>query len=266
MRIPPEVAAHYDIGAEQSRLCTGSGLLELLRTQDVLRRHLPHAPAKVLDVGGGPGAHAEWLAVDGHRVHLVDPVPLHVQQANALPGVRATIGDARALTAADASYDAVLLCGPLYHLDTVADRVRAWREAARVVRPGGLVAGAVITRYASLLDGLRRPFPQDERYRLVVEQAIETGQHRPPPDTPWFTSAYFHRPDEPAAEARAAGLDVLSTVAVEGPACLLSERELEAELADDRRRDYLMWALRRIEDDPSVLGASSHLLTLATRP
>lgn len=265
MGISPEVAAHYDEGAEQTRLCTGSGLLELLRTQDVLRRHLPHAPAKVLDVGGGPGAHAEWLAADGHRVHLVDPVPLHVQQAGSLFGVRATLGDARALGAPDDAYDVVLLCGPLYHLPSAADRLLAWREAARVVRPGGLVAAAVITRYASLLDGVRRPFAFDERYRAVVARAVDTGEHRPPPDTTWFTTAYFHRPDEPAAEARAAGLDVLSTVAVEGPACMLSERDLEASLADDTRRDYLMWALRRTEDDPTVLGASSHLLTLARK-
>ncbi|HWO67081.1 MAG TPA: class I SAM-dependent methyltransferase [Umezawaea sp.] len=265
MGIAPEVAAHYDEGAEQTRLCTGRGLLELLRTQDVLRRHLPHAPAKILDVGGGPGTHAEWLAADGHRVHLVDPVPLHVQQANALFGVRATLGDARALTAADAAYDVVLLCGPLYHLINPEDRLRAWSEAARVARPGGLVAAAVITRYASLFDGIRRPFARDARYRAVVDHAVETGEHLPPPDTDWFTTAYFHDPDEPAAEARAAGLDVVATIAVEGPAGMLSERDLEASLADDTLRDYLMWALRRTEDDPLVRAASSHLLTLARK-
>ncbi|MCS7480771.1 class I SAM-dependent methyltransferase [Umezawaea endophytica] len=267
MGIAPEVAAHYDEGAEQARLCTGRGLLELLRTQDVLRRHLPHAPAKILDVGGGPGTHAEWLAADGHRVHLVDPVPLHVQQANGLFGVRATLGDARALAAADAAYDVVLLCGPLYHLTSAEDRLAAWREAARVARPGGLVAAAVITRYASLFDGISRPsFPRDARYRPVVDHAVETGEHHPPPDTHWFTTAYFHRPEEPAAEARAAGLDVVATVAVEGSAGMLAERDLEAALADDTHRDYLLWALRRTEDDPSVHGASSHLLTLARKP
>jgi SAM-dependent methyltransferase len=209
--------------------------------------------------------HASWLAADGYRVHLVDPVPLHVRQAGSLPGVRATVGDARALTAAGESYDIVLLCGPLYHLVSGADRLRAWQEAARVVRPGGLVAAAVIGRYASMFDGLRRTFPHDERYQQVVGHAVETGEHLPPPDTSWFTTAYFHRPDEAAAEARSAGLDVLDTVTVEGPAWMLSEQELDKSLRDPARREYLMWTLRQVERDPSVLGASSHLLTLARR-
>jgi SAM-dependent methyltransferase len=209
--------------------------------------------------------HASWLASDGYRVHLVDPVPLHVRQAGALPGVRATVGDARALTAADESYDVVLLCGPLYHLVSAADRLLAWQEAARVVRPGGLVAAAVIGRYASMLDGLRRQSPHDPRYQDVVAHAVATGEHQPPTDTPWFTTAYFHRPDEAASEARSAGLEVLDTVTVEGPAWLLSESELEKSLQDPVRREYLLWTLRQLERDPSVLGASSHLLTLARR-
>jgi SAM-dependent methyltransferase len=265
MGISAEVLAHYNEGAEQGRLRRGTGLLELLRTRDVLSRFLPKPPAKVLDVGGAAGVHAEWLAAEGYRVHLVDPVPLHVQQAGGMPGVRATLGDARDLDAADASYDVVLLCGPLYHLPDAEDRLRAWREAARVVRPGGLVAAASIGRYASLFDGLRRASPHEPRYRGVVEHALATGEHRPPPDAPWFTTAYFHRPDEPAEEARAAGLDVLTTVTVEGTAWMLSEHDLDESLRDPVRRDYLLWALRQVESDPSVLGAASHLLTLTSR-
>src|SRR3712207_8247911 len=47
----------------------------------IFRRHLGDAPLRVLDVGGGEGVHAAWLAADGHDVHLVDPVPAHVEQA-----------------------------------------------------------------------------------------------------------------------------------------------------------------------------------------
>lgn len=97
-----------------------------------------------------------------------------------------------------------------------------------------------------------------------VEHTLETGEHRPPPDTSWFTTAYFHRPDEPAHEARAAGLDVLAVVTVEGTAWMLAEDDLDELLRDPARREYLMWALRQVEADASVLGASSHLLTLAT--
>ncbi|MEU0570324.1 hypothetical protein ABZ297_33740 [Nonomuraea sp. NPDC005983] len=57
-----DVLGYYQRGGELTRLREGRGRLEFWRTQDVLRRVLPSAPARVLDVGGGTGVHAEWLA------------------------------------------------------------------------------------------------------------------------------------------------------------------------------------------------------------
>ena len=65
LSISPEILEHYERGGERERLTSGSGLIEFLRTQSVLRRALPPPPAAVLDVGGGAGVHAAWLARDG---------------------------------------------------------------------------------------------------------------------------------------------------------------------------------------------------------
>ena len=158
-RFPDEIVEHYDREIDEGRRITqGLGQLELLRTREIVRRHLPPAPRRILDVGGGTGVHAAWLASDGHDVHLIDRVPRHVDQARRLapgPGrVTAAVGDARDLAAARASFDAVLLLGPLYHLTERADRIRVLREAARVVRPAGVVFAAAVSRFASLFDGL----------------------------------------------------------------------------------------------------------------
>ena len=69
------VLHHYATIREEQRISAGLGQLELLRTQEVLRRHLPSPPARVLDIGGATGVHASWLAADGYRVHLVDLAP-----------------------------------------------------------------------------------------------------------------------------------------------------------------------------------------------
>ena len=45
-----------------------------MRTQEILSRFLPPPPASVLDVGGGTGVYACWLAVQGYAMHLVEPV------------------------------------------------------------------------------------------------------------------------------------------------------------------------------------------------
>jgi SAM-dependent methyltransferase len=263
--LSPEILDYYERGGERDRLSAGTGRLEFLRTWDVLTRTLPPAPAEILDVGGATGVYARPLAEAGHTVRVVDPVPSHVAAAAALPGVTAVVGDARDLPAPDAGADAVLLLGPLYHLADRVDRVAAWREAARVVRPGGVVVGAVISRFASLLDGVVKGYYADPAFVSIVERAMDDGVHRNVGgESRWFTSAYFHRPEEPAAEAVEAGLTGVRTVAVEGPYWMTGPRLTEF-LADPRLTRIMLDMLRRIEDEPSIFGASSHLLTIARR-
>ncbi len=219
----------------------------------------------VLDVGGAAGVHAAPLAAAGYEVHLVDPVPLHVAQAGEeVPGLAsARVGDARALDHSDASIDAVLRLRPLYHLTERADRVAALAEASRILRPGGVVAAAVISRYASTLDGLFRGHLRADGFEALVARDIAEGQHRNPDDVPgWFTTAYFHEPDEAPTEARDAGLDVEALVAIEGPAWLLSD--LQRWLDSDG--ELLLRTIRRVEAAPRLLGMSPHLLLVATKP
>ncbi|SNT44354.1 Methyltransferase domain-containing protein [Asanoa hainanensis] len=261
----PEVLDYYKRGGEHHRLTAGAGRLEFLRTWDALTRLLPAAPAHVLDVGGATGVYAVPLAAAGYEVQVVDPVPDHVAHAATLPGVTAVLGDARSLPAAADTADAVLLFGPLYHLLSRSDRVTAWREAARVVRPGGVVVGATISRFASLFDGFANDRFGDAAFRPLVEGALSDGMHRPSsPERGWFTSAYFHHPDEPAAEAAEAGLVVRQRLSVESPLWMIGPR-LDELLASAERTALLLEMLREIESEPTLLGASSHQLTVAVR-
>ena len=260
-----EILDYYRLDGESTRLDAGTGRLEYLRTWDVLTRALPPAPATLLDVGGATGVYAGPLASSGYRVHVVDPVPGHAARAATRTGVTAALGDARALPVPSASADAVLLLGPLYHLPVRADRVRAWREAARAVRPGGVVVAATISRFASFFDGFVQRFYDDPRFRPIVENALADGLHQNPAGpSGWFTTAYFHRPEEISGEVAEAGLTVARVVAVESPLWMSGPR-LDEILAEPGRTALLLELLRRVEDEPSLLGASGHLLTIARR-
>jgi ubiquinone/menaquinone biosynthesis C-methylase UbiE len=272
--VDPEVMAFYERGDEAGRL-ESMGRLEFARTMALLERFLPPAPAAVLDVGGGAGAYALPLARRSYEVHLVDPIALHVEQALAAaqadPAAElasARIGDARALPQADASVDAVLLLGPLYHLTETAERKRALEEALRVLRPGGVLAAVGISRFASTLHGILRGFLLDPGFEPLVERDVVEGQHRNPDRVPhWFTTAYFHRPEELAREVAGAGFDVRALLAVEGPAGAHSEvGELDTWLDDPAKREILMRTIARVEAEPSLLGASPHVMAIATRP
>jgi len=117
--LPPETEAHHESGYERDRLLGGTSRIEFARTQLLLRRYLPAPPARVVDVGGGAGAYAAWLARDGYEVRLLDAVPLHVAQAREAAarqpdhGFSAEVGDARSLPFPHEWADAVLLLGPV---------------------------------------------------------------------------------------------------------------------------------------------------------
>ena len=266
-----DIAAYYAHGLERDRLASGPGALEFVRTQALLERYLPAVPSEVADVGGGPGRYAIWLAERGYRVHLLDPIALHIEQARGASGVRprsalasADVGDARSLPFTDESVDAVLLLGPLYHLPERADRLQALVEARRVCRPGGVVVAAAISRFASTLDGLRGGYLVDRSFAEIAAADLHDGRHRNPTGDPsYFTTAYFHRPGDLAAECAAAGLVHEATLAVEGAAWLLPD--LDAWLADEDRRAALLRALAELEAEPTLLGVSAHLLVVARR-
>ncbi|MFI6597209.1 class I SAM-dependent methyltransferase [Nonomuraea sp. NPDC050536] len=260
MDVTRELLAYYELDMEDARIREGRGRWEFWRTQDVLRRMLPPPPARVLDVGGGTGVHAEWLAADGYEVELLDPVPLHVERAARLAGVTARLGDARQLSVPDESADAVLLLGPLYHLAERADRVRALAEARRAVRQGGLVATATINRYAAVHDMVYLGLYQDERQREAGHAALRDGIMMSP--RRGFT-AYFHDPGEVPGEFADAGFAPVEQYGVEGAFWLYGD--VNDWLDDPERRELMLEAQRSLESVPSLLGVSGHLLTVSRR-
>jgi ubiquinone/menaquinone biosynthesis C-methylase UbiE len=272
---PPEfdstIADYYQRAPEEDRLEQGPFLLEALRTRELIQRYAPGAPATVLDIGGASGAYALWLAEAGYTVHLLDPVPRLVAEARRRsatcrrPLASCEVGDARITKFSDASADVVLLLGPLYHLTTTADRARALAEAARVLKPGGRLFAAAISRWASALDGLVRDLFQDPEFAAIVEQDLRDGQHRNPTGRlDYFTTAYFHRPEDFRGEVLHAGLLVDGIFGIEGPGWLLPD--VSARLEDPRRRADLMRVARMFESEPSVLGISAHLLLVGRKP
>jgi ubiquinone/menaquinone biosynthesis C-methylase UbiE len=157
------VARHYDehAEAEAARLERYSPI-EYAITLRTLRRFVPEH-AGVAEVGVGTGHYSEFLARRGCRLELVDVSERLLRAAQGRlerAGLASQVAgihraSATALPLGDAGLDAILLLGPLYHLRELADRESAVEEAARVLKPGGIVVAAGINRITFLRDMFR---------------------------------------------------------------------------------------------------------------
>jgi ubiquinone/menaquinone biosynthesis C-methylase UbiE len=270
--LPEDTEFYYEMGLEAGRLTGAQGELEFVRTQEIISRYIPDPPAIVLDVGGGPGAYASWLAGKGYEVHLIDPIPLHIEQARrasqdqAGSAIRSfTLGEASQLNQPDEFVDVVLLLGPLYHLTERHDRIIALQEALRVLKPGGFLMSAGISRFASTLSGLIDGYLADPEFVRIVQRDLVDGQHRNANrKANYFTTAYFHHPYELSDEVEEAGFSIEAVLAVEGAAIFL--QDLEEQWKDPERRKLILDAVRWLEDEPTAIGVTGHIIAVAKKP
>lgn len=262
-----QILRYYESGQEAERLEGPFSRWEKVRTLDLLNRFLPPAPALILDVGGAAGAYAFPLAESGYVVDLIDPVPLHVEQAKLRAAMSQRVprsfqvGDARAIPCDDGAADAVLFFGPLYHLTDHKERHKAICEARRVLRSGGVLLAEAISRFASALDGIGRGLIRDPDFVRIVEQDLKTGQHRNETgDLDYFTTAFFHHPDQLKVELIEGGFPNPSLCAIEGPLWTAPE------WATAEHREEFMAIVRALENEVTLIGASAHIMGIATKP
>ena len=158
---------------------------------------------------------------------------------------------------ADGSVDAVLLLGPLYHLRDPADRSAALRSARRVLRRGGVLAAAGISRYLAVLEA-GATGALDDALTGPLRTVIETGHYD---GHLGFMPAHFHTAVELRGEVSSAGFSDVVVYGVEGP----SWAALDVADGFESRCDAALRCARLVERDPLLINASAHLLAVGRR-
>lgn len=257
------VQGFYDAHADYEWQRLERHRMEFSMNMRMLREYLPATPAAILDVGGGPGRYAISLSQLGYSVTLLDLSAnclafARTKAAEAGVSLVETIhGNALDLGALPAdSCDAVLLMGPMYHLQAEADRIQALREARRVLKPGCLLFVAFITRYASL-----RVSQADWVVANLsrVQEEVATGIHI---DDGRFTDAYLAHPAEVRPLLEEGGFTCVEMLASEG---LRSDIDGPVNHLTGALWDAWIDLHYRVGKDPAVHGASVHLLAVGRK-
>lgn len=263
VRILPmnQVTQFYDqnVSSEWTRL-SERHRTEFAVTLRALAEYVPPPPARLLDLGGGPGRYALELARQGYTVTLADISSAELdfarQQAQAQGIILAEVMtlDARHLSPlSNASFDIVLMLGPLYHLLSLPDRQAALNEACRVLRPGGLMLAGFISRFAPFRDAAVKYPDWLEKEPEYAESILQTGVH----DQPQGWTAYFAHPNEIKPFMESAGLHSLALIGTEGVA---AGHETALNNLDGELWERWVALNYRLGQDPALLGAADHLL------
>lgn len=277
-----EIYDFYNNGAEIGRLERGLGSVEFYRTKELLFRYIPMGRGNprdekwtIYDVGGGVGVYARFLASYGHDVHLLELADNAVEYAKEhLLGkdfitFRAETADARRLPRPDNSADAVLLMGPLYHMQKEEDRTAALREAYRVLKNGGWLLATGISKYSSTtwalsVYGRDNHYLDDPIFFEMLRAELTTGNHNRPKEYPHLLcEAYFSTPDSLAVEMENAGFETVNLHAVEG--CVWFTPCLEEKWKDRESRERLLEIIHMTEHERGLMGMSPHFLVVGRK-
>lgn len=262
--IPRNIEIFYNKVSEETRLEKGMGVFEFERIKSLIEKYLSTSSSKIIDVGGGTGKYAEWLAKKGHDVHLVEPVAKHLQLAeNRAKKLKnkffVHLGESRKLDFPNNYADLILLHGPLYHLQRKEDRESTIIEARRVLKNGGIILGFAINYTASTLVGLLNGLIHKRSFFEMCKNELTSGIHNPPDDFPWLLAeAYYHKPEQLKEEFLQQDLTYLNTYAVEGMAWL--DKDFFANMLNHKKRKTLIELLQVTENDSYILPFSPHMM------
>ena len=272
-----EIYEFYNNGAEIGRMERGLGKVEFLRTKEILSRYIDKGMV-IYDIGGGIGMYAAWLAKMGNEVHLIELAENAVEYAKANMmrdcNFVAETGDARHINRPDESADVVLLMGPLYHLRDREERLQALRESFRVLKKGGLLVAAGISKFSSMTWALSvygekknenlMDFLDDPVFFNMIKGEMTTGDHIRPKEYPKFIAeSYFTTSEDMKTEITEVGFEVEKAIAVEG--CIWFTPHLQEKWEDEASRGRLLEIVRIIETEPEMMGMSPHFLVIAKK-
>jgi len=264
------VRRYYDGDPERewTRLERPYRRLELATTIHLIERYFP-LNGRIADVGGGPGRYTAELLRRGYRVTLVDFSPRAIAFAErqladqGLSAEQLLCADACDLSAlSTGSFDGALCMGPMYHIIEPADRERALREVARVLKPGAPAIIAFLNPWGILRAGLAEfpeAFSQFDLVHALLADWVQSGEQEA------FTEAVFLTPPQALRELKEAGFAVLSYAGAEAFAAGMLDELKRISAEDPEAYEHVLRLAAETCELPQYRDCTEHLHAVVRR-
>lgn len=251
-----ELEQYYNKFNEEKRLDSRHGKVEFITSMKYIHEYLGgDTTKKILDIGAGTGKYSVALAEEGYDVSAVELVKHNLGLLKAKnSSVKAYQGNALKLRRFENdTFDVTLLFGPMYHLFTKEDKVRALCEAKRVTKPGGIIFVAyVMNEYSILTYG----FKQKHIAECVRDGRIsEEFQCMSAPGDLYD----YVRIEQIDALNQEAGLERIKIITPDGPANYM--RQVLNSLTEEEFGLFIQYHLSTCERQ-DLIGAAAHTVDI----